>query len=266
MNPQQVATSALADFPLLRSGVFSMKENMDGLIREIIHVFERCSKPESTFSDEERAANENLINRVLGRVLEVDNAILEAEAEGKMQKAMLLLFRKRLATSDNLEMLLRMVDADVQTGKVRCEASAILLRLVHDVDYVWSLKMKDGSYFATSYLVACCKALENETNKDDENRHTERSCSCAANVGVFAIRMTKDTPAKVIKRVHSFNWAQILSKATQFEDEPYKWFISLHDLCKEVLKKNADHSLAREFVRKLEMCHDFFRGGSGAPR
>jgi hypothetical protein len=54
MNPQQVATSALADFPLLRSGVFSMKENMDGLIREIIHVFERCSKPESTFSDEEQ--------------------------------------------------------------------------------------------------------------------------------------------------------------------------------------------------------------------
>jgi hypothetical protein len=26
------------------------------------------------------------------------------------------------------------------------------------------------------------------------------------------------------------------------------------------LKENADHSLAREFLQKLEMCHDFFRG------
>jgi hypothetical protein len=261
MNPphdgiDSVSTSA--DFPLLRSDEFSMKKNMDGLIREIIQVLERCSKPEKTFSDEERADNLILIRRVF----KVEKAIEAIRAEE--QKALLLLLRKRLATRDNLEMLLRMVDTDIQAGKIRCCAFAILGRMVH-VDYVWSLKMKDGSYFATSYIVACCKALENETNEDCNNHHTERSCYCVDFAAMHlsnAMSMTKDAPVKVIKRIHSFNWAQILSraKANGNETRPYIWFISLHDLCMEVLKTNADHSLAREFLQKLEMCRDFFRG------
>jgi hypothetical protein len=148
----------------------------------------------------------------------------------------------------------------------------LLQRLVL-LDFVWSLKMKDGSYFATSYIVACCKALENETNEDCNNRHTERSCYCAQNATISlkrAISMTKDKPAKVIKRVHSFNWAQILSKTKtkaskanetfEFEHVPYEYFIRLSSFCMDVLKENADHSLAREFLSKLEMCHDFFCG------
>jgi hypothetical protein len=185
-------------------------------------------------------------------------------SEEEIHKAMLFLLRKRIATPDNLEMLLRMVDADIQTGKIRCIAFGILYRLVQ-VDSIWSLKMKDGSYFATSFIVACCRALENETNEDSNNRHTERSCECAgiaSNTLNRAIVMTKDKPAKVIKRVHSFNWAQILSKTkpNEFETEAYKWFVGLYDFCMDILKENADHSLARKFLQKLEMCHDFFCG------
>jgi hypothetical protein len=196
----------------------------DGMILEIIQVLELCSKPETNFSDAERADNAELI----GRVLEVDTAIAFLKEEG--YEAFLLLFRKRLATPDNLEMLLSMVDVDVQTGEIRCIAFGLLGKLVQ-VDFVWSLKMKDGSYFATSYLATCCKALENETNEDSNNRHTERSCPCARNATMFltrAIQMTKDAPVTVIERLHSFNWAQILSKANESEYEPYTWFIKLH--------------------------------------
>jgi hypothetical protein len=75
---------------------------MDGLIREIIEVLERCSKPESSFSDEERTDNENLIDRVMKLYLTVK------ESEEEDHKALLLLFHKRLATPDNLDALLRM--------------------------------------------------------------------------------------------------------------------------------------------------------------
>jgi hypothetical protein len=263
-----------ADFPLLRSDEIMSAKKMDGTVREIIQVLERCSKLETTFSDEERKDNEELLHRVDGvvmniisRVLQVDNALDAREKEG--HEAMLLLFRKRLLTPDNLEMLLRMVDSDIQAGKGRCIAFGILMRLVHGVDFIWSLKMKDGSYFATSYIVACSKALENETNEDCNNHHTERSCHCAFAATIYldmAMRMTKDAPVKVIKRVHSFNWAQILSKtktkskANGTDRDRYQWFIGLHDFCMDVFKVNADHSLAREFLQKLELCHDFFRG------
>jgi hypothetical protein len=106
----------------------------------------------------------------------VDTVIKATEAEG--HGAFLLLFRKRVATPDNLEMLLRMVDTDVQTGKIRCIAFVILGNVFLGVDSCWSLKMKDGSYFATVYLVACCKALENETNKDCENESPYGTILC----------------------------------------------------------------------------------------
>jgi hypothetical protein len=60
---------------------------MDGMIQEIIHVLERCSKPETTVSDEERADNEYLIDRV-----EIFNVAIEL-SEKKGHDALLLLFR-----------------------------------------------------------------------------------------------------------------------------------------------------------------------------
>jgi hypothetical protein len=259
MNPHADIDSVSGDFPILGSEKFTIRQ-MDGLIREIIQVLERCSKLETIFSVEERSDNEYLLDRVLRYLATFETS------EEEIHKAMLLLLRKRLATPYNLEMLLRMVDTDIQTGEIRCIAFALLGRLVQ-MDFVWGLKMKDGSYFATSCIVACSKALENETNEDCNNHHTERSCDCAFNAGVLldmAMNMTKDAPATVIERVHSFNWAQILSKAktkaNELIAESNKWFICLYAFCMDVLKENVDHSLAREFVRKLEMCHDFFRG------
>jgi hypothetical protein len=218
MNPHADIDSVPADFPLLRSGEFSLTKNMDGLIREIIQVLERCSKPEKTVSDEERADNEYLVNRILDADMAIDLSIEADKDEG--HKALLLLFRKRIASPDNLEMLIRMVDTDVQAGKIRCFAFLILVTLVHDVDYVWGLKMKDSSYFATAYLVACCKTLEDETNEDSNNHHTERfcECSCARIATMYltrAISMTKDTPAKVIERVHSSTGRRYCRKRTK---------------------------------------------------
>jgi hypothetical protein len=122
--------------------------------------------------------------------------------------------------------------------------------------------MKDGSYFATSYIVACFKALENETNEDCNNHHTERSCTCAYLAGWLprrALALTKDRPAK---HVHSSGPRLILSKtkANQVGTEPYQWFDNLYALCMDALKENADHLLAQEFLQKLETCHDFFCG------
>jgi hypothetical protein len=256
VNPHADIDSVSADFPILRSDTISIRQ-MDGMIREVIQILELCSKPETIFSDEERAGNEELIGRVL------DYDIILEENQDEIYKAMLRLFCKRLATPVNLEMLLRTVDTDVQTGEIRCHTFGLLVCLIGELDYVWSLKMKDGSLFATAYLVACSKALENETNEDCNNHHTNRSCSCAHFAAMYlkmAMDITKDAPATVIERVHSFNWDQILSKSIETETDPYSWFMSLHDLCKDVLKENADHSLAMEFLQKLEMCHDFFRG------
>jgi hypothetical protein len=179
MNPHADMDSVSADSPILRSDEISMTKNTDGLIREIIQVLERCSKQETTFSHEERADNEYLINRVLRFYLAI-----EADKE-EGQKALLFLLHKRLATPDNLAMLLRTVDTDVQTGKIRCIAFKLLGRLVSLDAAVWSLKMKDGSYLTTSFIVASSKALENETNEDCNNHHTERSCSCALYATMF---------------------------------------------------------------------------------
>jgi hypothetical protein len=198
-----------------------------------------------------------MINRVLG----VNKGIEAIEEEGN--EALLVLFRKRVATPENLDALLCMIDTDIQTGKIRCIAFKLLYKLVDGVDYSWGLKMEDGSYFATSCIVACCKALENETNEDCNNRHTERSCTCALLASSFlnrAIVMTKDGPVTVIERVHAFNWDQILSKANKNNTEAYNWFVSMYFLCLEALKENAEHFSAQKFLEKLEMCHDFYCG------
>jgi hypothetical protein len=42
---------------------------------------------------------------------------------------MLLLLRNSIATPDNLEALLRLIDADIRTGKVRCTAFVFLQRI-----------------------------------------------------------------------------------------------------------------------------------------
>jgi hypothetical protein len=224
MNPHddKDIDSVSVDLPLLRSDgeITITTKNMDGPIREIIRILESCSKPETTISDEERADNEFLLARVLPLFHEFESI------EEERHKALLLLFRKRLATPDNLEMLLRMVDTEIQTGRVRCLAFILLTKVVQ-LDFVWSLKMKDGSYFATSYLATCLAALEIEANKDKDNRHTVRSCPCAYNATMFinmAMYMNKDAPVTVIERVHSFNWAQILPNAItkEFATEPNK--------------------------------------------
>jgi hypothetical protein len=179
----------------------------DGLVKEISHLFQRCSVDSTAISNEERRVNEFLI----GFVCLIDASF---PPEGNDQfVAVLLLFRKAITTPSNLELLLRIADADSQTRLARCSAMDILRRL-GQVNTTWSIKLQDGSYFMSNLVSVCAKALVDDMEKDSRVLHRDDVfflCSYnSPNNLLWALGMTKDEPAKVLVRVYSFNWMEIL--------------------------------------------------------
>jgi hypothetical protein len=230
--------------------------DMDQLVEEVGGVLQRCRVDESTVSDEERKKNEEL----LGCILKVDDVIENSSDDDA--GALVILFRKRISTPTNLEALLRMMEADIRTGSVRCFASDLIMTLV--MGSIYGLKMNDGSYF-TSCLVSCCsKFLEDEANQSKQIPH-DPGCRCGTTgrMLITALQTAKEDPLKVLERIDPFDWKTILETypSVAFSDESIRYllFSILWDIAVAVLVLDRSNSKAKSFLQKLGSCHELFR-------
>jgi hypothetical protein len=147
------------DFAYLRRAAKNERvdpHDMDQLVEEVGGVLQRCRVDESNISDEERELNEEMVESIIC----VHNTIQNSSDDMNSVRALLLLFCKRIATPTNLEALLRMMDADIRTGLVRCVAANLMTALMVSMSSIYGLKMNDGSYFASCLLSCCSKFLE----------------------------------------------------------------------------------------------------------
>jgi hypothetical protein len=122
-------------------------QDIDGLGEEFRESFQRSSVAESQVSDEERELNLWMLRCVL-----TISAVLGKRNQVGDRAALSVLFLKTIITPANLEALLRTTDVDIRTGAVRSQARAILRSLCL-VPTIWSLKLRDGSYFTSRLLM-----------------------------------------------------------------------------------------------------------------
>jgi hypothetical protein len=152
-------------------------------------------------TDEERKKNAEMMHCINS----VDEVI--ANSSDDDAGALVILFRKRIATPTNLEALLRMMDADVRTGKVRCRASSLIMTLVASMSSIYGLKMNEGSYFASCLVSCCSKSLEDEANQSKQIPH-DSGCHCLDAAGrmlTAALQKVKEDPLKVLDRLTPFD-------------------------------------------------------------
>jgi hypothetical protein len=173
--------------------------------------------------------------------------------------ALLQLFRKRISTPDNLQALLRMIDADIQTGSIRCMAFEMITKLT-EIPSIFDVKMIDGSSFSSNLIGPCAKVLDDEANTDREILH-HSDCGCVKGVWHTlreALHLTKDK-SKCLQRVASFNWTRILQNDKDMRRLDY-WFWCLFQLAVDILVVDRDNVEAKELLRMLGNCHEIFRG------
>jgi hypothetical protein len=246
------------DFAFLRRAAATDRvdtADIDQLVEDIGGVLQRCRVDESTVSDEERHENEELI-RCVARVF---NAIHDRCETG----AIVLLFMKRISTPTNLEALLRMMDADIRTGGVRCVANN-LMSILATMSFVLGLKMNGGSSLASCLVSCCSKSLEDDADQSKQIPHITGCCCWAAGKMLKTALLTaKEDPLKVLDRVAGFDWKTILETypSVEFSNESFlhQLFSMLWDLAVNVLLLDRSNSKAKSFLRKLGSCHELFR-------
>jgi hypothetical protein len=230
--------------------------DIDQLVEEIGGVLHSCRVDESNISDEERKKNEELMRCVL----HVDQAIQNSSDDDA--GALYMLFRKRISTPTNLESLLRMMDADIRTGEVRCVASSLIL-VLGTMTSIYGLKMNDGSYFASKLISCCSKSLEDDTKQDRQIPHNP-GCLCS-NISfrmlLTALQTVKEDPLKVLDRVTAVDWKTILEThpSAKLYDVSFQLFYLLRNAAVTVLVLDRSNSEAKSFFRKLGSCRELFR-------
>jgi hypothetical protein len=177
--------------------------------------------------------------------------------------ALAILYRKRISTPTNLEAILRMMDADVRTGLVRCRAST-LITFLSTMGSIYGLKMNDGSYFASCLVSCSSKSLKDDAKQDRQTPH-DPGCHCgdAGRMLLSSLRMVKEDHAKVLDRVIPFDWKEILETHVLRPENgisSYELFYLLWHVAMSVLVLDRSNSKAKSFLRKLGSCHELFRG------
>jgi hypothetical protein len=251
------------DYTVLRRAADADKvdpHDMDQLLEDISGVLHSCRVDESNISDEERMKNEELMTCITW----VHNTLQSSSDVNA--GAMALLFRKRIATPTNLEALLRMMDADVRTGIVRCVANN-LITVLASIGSIYGLKMNDGSYFESCLASRCSKSLQDEADQSRQIPHMT-GCRCFNDICrtlKAALQTLKEDPLKVLERIDPFDWKKILETYPpgDFADEVYRYqlFSVLWDKSLMVLVYDPSNSKAKSFLRKLGTCHELFRIG-----
>jgi hypothetical protein len=234
---------------------------VDKLALEVSQACKRSCVPESTLSAEQSLTNA-LIMGTIGRIDEDLERSTDCNAGPT-----LLLFRRAIMTPSNLEAILRMIDADVHTGEIRCFAFHLLSNLTMSSDSIWNVKMNDGTRFSTCLISAYAKALDDETKNEIRHRG---NCGCYLKCwGTFkqALLVTKDEPAVILSRIHSYSWTDILERpndsAVWFDGmavySDTKGFNLLHKVGVRVLQEEGENSQAEAFLQKLGACQELFR-------
>jgi hypothetical protein len=233
--------------------------DIDQLVEEIGGVLQRCRVDESTVSDEERKKNEEL----MAFIYKVHNTIQNSSyGDAGARSALLLLFRKRIATPTNLEALLRMMDADIRTGTVRCVATNLVVVLCA-MTPIYGLRMNDGSNFASCLVSCCSKSLQDEADQSRQIPHIT-GCNCwdAGRILKTAMITAKEDPLKVLDRVAGFDWKTILETSVlrpENENTSFQLFYLLWHVAVNVLVLDRSNSKAKSFLRMLGSCHELFR-------
>jgi hypothetical protein len=224
--------------------------DIDQLVEDISGVLQRCLVDESTVSDEERELNEEM----MAWMLRVDLIIRRSSDDDA--GALVILFMKRISTPTNLEAFLRMMDADIRTGMVRCGASSLITQL-SSMSSIWGRKMNDGSSFASCLVTCCAKSLDDEANQSKQIPHIS-TCLCgdAGKMLQKALITAKDDPLKVLDRVAGFDWKTILETLENISDQLF-WL--LWNEAVTVLVRDQSNSKAKSFLQKLGSCHEVFR-------
>jgi hypothetical protein len=233
--------------------------DMDVLVEEIARALLHCCVSESTLSHEAIDVHICLVRAIA----KVDESFYE-RADG----AMLKFFRKSITTPDNLEALLRIVDADVRTGPVRCLALTELFKISQSGP-IWSSKLKDGSSFSSRSYNTYAKLLDDEATKDI---HHIEHCECiriAWNLLGAGLKSTKDKPAIILDRILPFNWTVIMDSTLQKSrgesadtidnTVEHRLITVLTDVAHDVLNLEPESAQAKEFMEKLGACHKLFR-------
>jgi hypothetical protein len=248
--------------------------DIDKLGVESSLALQRASVPESTVSLPERLVNEIML-RCIGQI----DHIISLKADSARDIAMLMLYRRTLITSDNLEALLRMCDSNIRTGKVRCNAIWQLRRLV-SVQATWKVKLQlqpnsnisTSTSFAAKMITVMSAALS-EHRSDLCGYRNNPGCGCHVSPWVFcveALGVYRDEPEKAVDLLHPWDWVTILqpkppgaTAVTETSDVPLFLFIFLFiALCRwpiGVLKENRNNIKAKEVLQKLGSCDTLLR-------
>jgi hypothetical protein len=253
MDEQDVRYDATdtGGFPLLRSNMLS-KKRTDELLEEVGRVLQRCCRPQTTRSDEERKEDDELLTRV--------NYVMISIGKISDNGALLKFFSTSICTPANLDALLRMLDADIRAGRVRCLAFNILMKLLGLNNRVWGMKMMNGTYFSSGLIGTLSKALDDEAKKDKEIPHDD-GCKCVKqcfdNLGI-ALSAAKEEPAKLMDRIKSFDWKAIFDlPADAFQRQIL--FVGLHNQSVNTLIFDLNCLQAKELLKTLGSCHGLLR-------
>jgi len=133
--------------------------HIDGIGEEANEVFRRCSGPESALLNE---VERRLCGGLMFSICLVGIVLEEGCATSESRGALVRLFWNTLATRANLEALLRMCDAGVCTGSVRCYAIVLLGELTRQLS-VWKIKMDDRRPLSSRLVGVYAKCLHDET-------------------------------------------------------------------------------------------------------
>jgi len=272
------------DFPLLKRVAIECSlrpQDIDGLVSEFGGIFESVAKSliQSYLPQIQKDKWEHFMRIV--RFVVFDLSAMCHLDDNLFAKMRLLL--KSTATPINLEALLRIMNTDVRTGSIRCNAIIIMDQLVGSADLcIWSMKLGiDGQEnFSTEYLKVLGKILHQEATRGDsilhcysDNVHDKRcKCLCMER-GVWknilvALQMTKDDPFTIINILDNFDWIAILesdeapididypSKAKLFNDMCIAYILTMH--VRHVLSIDKDNSKARSLYRKVGQCLKLF--------
>jgi hypothetical protein len=234
-------------------------KDMEELSSQISKALERCCVPEKSITDQEREINDMM----LGSIIRIGQFL--ARRDDDMDETLLNSFRKSITTSDNLQALLRMLDANVRTGAVRCKAVYILWQLLTTSTHpIWDIPMKDGSDFSSQLLSAFSQALDDRVTKEKDTP-TCQYCGGECLRSVYslipdALHNIKP-PTEIFTRISKYNWTLILQNP-EFADANNKnaleLFVPLHSLAVFSLRENSDNENVKVMLRKMGGCHELF--------
>jgi hypothetical protein len=219
-------------------------QDLNGMAGEVSEVLQSCSVPESSLSPEERTATANMLKGVMA----INNTLVEGShssgGSDDTAKQLLLLFFRNIITATNLEALLRMTNADIRTGEVRCMAFHFINDLAEMMSWIWNVKLSDGAPFSSHVIMAYAKNIQDEASDEINTPHDTivDGCSCPHSMyETLSVALIQCNDKCILERIYSYDWTAILQ---------WKWAIDTCPGCP--FEKNA---IRFQKGYSLSVCH-----------